>query len=590
MLPAAGYAEVGGTTTNLEGRVSVLGQKVTPPGTARADWMIAADLARLLGADLRLESSDEIWEEIEELAPSHAGITLELLRSADAADGVVAPLDAAPVHSTVTGPEGAAVGGTDVVDRRRPDHRRGTGRAGRGRGRGHPRRGRRRRGGDGPARGRGGRARRRDAAEARPGRRRRRGRRRRDAAPAGPRGRPGPPSRPCSPSRPPPHPRPSGPPVDAYSLRLVTTRKLYDRGTLVQHSRSLAGLAGTTALRVHPSDFDRLGIEAGTSVRAETARGSHTVEVAARPRGAAGTVVVGFNLGGIAATELIDATAPVNDLRLEVIVNVLAADPLFAGDVDLVVVLIVVIKTVIVFAFLLIATMLHDLVRAEDHRRHAEPHRPEPGRAVRAAAEPGRRGEGLLQGGPRSRSAPTGWCSSSRRTSRCSPRLLVFSVIPIGGSFSDDERGVVSILGRDTLLQLADPPIGILRRPRDVVDRGLRDHARRLVLGLEVPAARLGAGVGPDGLLRGRARPLGRRRRARVGHAQHQRHRGRAERVGLEPLGHRGRAVRDLPHRRHRRGEPAAVRPRRGGAGAGRRVQHRVQRRSASRSSTWPSS
>ena len=38
--------------------------------------------------------------------------------------------------------------------------------------------------------------------------------------------------------------------------------------------------------------------------------------------------------------------------------NVLAADPLFAGDVDLVVVLIVVIKTVIVFAFLLIATML----------------------------------------------------------------------------------------------------------------------------------------------------------------------------------------------------------------------------------------
>ena len=115
VLPAAGYAEVGGTTTNLEGRVSVLGQKVTPPGTARADWMIAVDLARLLGADLRLESSDDIWEEIEELAPSHAGITLELLRSADAADGVVAPLDAAPVHSTVTGPEGTAVGGTDVA-------------------------------------------------------------------------------------------------------------------------------------------------------------------------------------------------------------------------------------------------------------------------------------------------------------------------------------------------------------------------------------------------------------------------------------------------------------------------------------------
>ena len=39
-------AETDGTTTNLEGRVSVLNQKVTPPGTARTDWMIAAELAQ----------------------------------------------------------------------------------------------------------------------------------------------------------------------------------------------------------------------------------------------------------------------------------------------------------------------------------------------------------------------------------------------------------------------------------------------------------------------------------------------------------------------------------------------------------------
>ena len=65
MLPAAGFAEVDGTTTNIEGRVSVLGQKVTPPGTARADWMIAAELALRLGADLGLESVDDIWDEIE---------------------------------------------------------------------------------------------------------------------------------------------------------------------------------------------------------------------------------------------------------------------------------------------------------------------------------------------------------------------------------------------------------------------------------------------------------------------------------------------------------------------------------------------
>ena len=46
-----------GTTTNLEGRVSALRQKVTPPGTARADWMIAAELAARLGADLGVDAS-----------------------------------------------------------------------------------------------------------------------------------------------------------------------------------------------------------------------------------------------------------------------------------------------------------------------------------------------------------------------------------------------------------------------------------------------------------------------------------------------------------------------------------------------------
>jgi predicted molibdopterin-dependent oxidoreductase YjgC len=49
VLAAAGPTEVNGTFTNLEGRVSPLTQKVTPPGTARADWIIAADLAAQLG-------------------------------------------------------------------------------------------------------------------------------------------------------------------------------------------------------------------------------------------------------------------------------------------------------------------------------------------------------------------------------------------------------------------------------------------------------------------------------------------------------------------------------------------------------------
>ncbi len=45
VLPAAEAHERAGTTTNLEGRVSRLGQKLVPPGQAWPDWMIASELA-----------------------------------------------------------------------------------------------------------------------------------------------------------------------------------------------------------------------------------------------------------------------------------------------------------------------------------------------------------------------------------------------------------------------------------------------------------------------------------------------------------------------------------------------------------------
>jgi NADH-quinone oxidoreductase subunit G len=74
VLAAAGPTEVSGTFTNLEGRISPLAQQVTPPGTARADWIIATDLAAHLGKSLRLESHDQIWDEITRLSPAHAGL------------------------------------------------------------------------------------------------------------------------------------------------------------------------------------------------------------------------------------------------------------------------------------------------------------------------------------------------------------------------------------------------------------------------------------------------------------------------------------------------------------------------------------
>ena len=171
------------------------------------------------------------------------------------------------------------------------------------------------------------------------------------------------------------------------------------------------------------------------------------------------------------------------------------------------------------------------------------------------------------------------------------PAFLVWSVIPLGGDFSNGKDGTVEWFGHTTLVQLADPADGHPRRARPVVDRRLRHHARRLVERVEVPAARLGPGVGADDLLRSRTRAQRRRRAADVGHAVDIGHRaGPGRHPELERDPDRHRAVRDLRDRRHGRTQPAAVRPRRGRAGTRRRLQHRVLRPSASPCSSLPSS
>ncbi|NNE73382.1 MAG: molybdopterin-dependent oxidoreductase, partial [Acidimicrobiales bacterium] len=88
VLAAAAPTEVAGTFTNLEGRVSVLAQKVTPPGTARADWILAAELAFQMGHDLAIESAEDVWAELAQVAPIYAGITLDNLEAAQE-DGIV---------------------------------------------------------------------------------------------------------------------------------------------------------------------------------------------------------------------------------------------------------------------------------------------------------------------------------------------------------------------------------------------------------------------------------------------------------------------------------------------------------------------
>ncbi len=111
------------------------------------------------------------------------------------------------------------------------------------------------------------------------------------------------------------------PQIDGYRLRLVTTRKLYDQSTSTQTSPSLANLAPGAALRLHPHDFDRLGVAAGTVVTVsnrEGGRGAITVPVSADAGVPKGAALVMFNQAGGSAASLIDASRLVTDVRVEV--------------------------------------------------------------------------------------------------------------------------------------------------------------------------------------------------------------------------------------------------------------------------------
>jgi hypothetical protein len=110
------------------------------------------------------------------------------------------------------------------------------------------------------------------------------------------------------------------PPLDAYSLRLVATRTLWDTGTLLTHAPHLAGLHPDQRLRVNPYDLDRLGVSTGGQVRAVSARASGTsmvLDVVADPGVPRGSAALLFGLPGNGPADLIDSTAPVVDVRLE---------------------------------------------------------------------------------------------------------------------------------------------------------------------------------------------------------------------------------------------------------------------------------
>ena len=112
---------------------------------------------------------------------------------------------------------------------------------------------------------------------------------------------------------------PAPTPPDAYSLRLVAARTLYDAGSIVSSSPSLAALAGGVALVVHPSDLERIGVSAeGDEVFATSSRATIRVRVFADAATAPGTAFMAFaQRGEVGPNDVVDILASVTELRVE---------------------------------------------------------------------------------------------------------------------------------------------------------------------------------------------------------------------------------------------------------------------------------
>lgn len=75
VLPAASFAESDGTFVNTERRVQRVRKAVDPPGEAREDWRIIADLATRMGFPMRYAAAADVWDELRKATPIFAGIT-----------------------------------------------------------------------------------------------------------------------------------------------------------------------------------------------------------------------------------------------------------------------------------------------------------------------------------------------------------------------------------------------------------------------------------------------------------------------------------------------------------------------------------
>ncbi len=106
---------------------------------------------------------------------------------------------------------------------------------------------------------------------------------------------------------------------DAYALRLVAGRRLYDNGRLVSESPVLTRVRRPFPLQVNPQELLRIGVEAGTEVKVMSTRGTQVIAIEADAGVPMGVGRLDFSADGSGAAALIDASTAVTDVRVETI-------------------------------------------------------------------------------------------------------------------------------------------------------------------------------------------------------------------------------------------------------------------------------
>jgi NADH-quinone oxidoreductase subunit G len=106
-------------------------------------------------------------------------------------------------------------------------------------------------------------------------------------------------------------------PRNSYDYRLVVSRKLYDRAVGTEMSRSLVNLAAGAGAHVNPLDLGALGLADGDDVKIIGSKATVVLPIRANDAVPRGVVWAPFNQPCGSIEQVVDASAPVTDVRIE---------------------------------------------------------------------------------------------------------------------------------------------------------------------------------------------------------------------------------------------------------------------------------